>query len=182
MSRLGFCCLCQMSSTKSWNFSGLLPEGCWTVGIPGQKGEQVFSLFSLSKWKSRGMHGTSSTPNEIEPLFTKPNLTQMCLQKRVRDSRHRMRLSEFRPTRDMYRHLLDKGSTTLTGKSNVQKVKMSFLSVDPLEMRKDNHILKNNKNKIKTNQTEQTKQTENVRQNVNLWKIMVFLANFFRWL
>lgn len=82
----------------------------------------------------------------------------------------------------MYRHLLDKGSTTLTGKSNVQKVKMSFLSVDPLEMRKDNHILKNNQNKIKTNQTEQTKQTENVRQNVNLWKIMVFLANFLRWL
>lgn len=93
-------------------------------------------MFSLSKWKSRGMHGTSSTPNEIEPLFTKPNLTQMCLQKRVRDSRRRMRLSEFGPTRDMYRHLLDKGSTTSTGKSNVQKVKMSFLSVDPLEMKK----------------------------------------------
>lgn len=35
------------------------------------------------------MHGTSSTPNEIEPLFTKPNLTQMCLQKRVRDSLRR---------------------------------------------------------------------------------------------
>lgn len=131
-----FSCLCQMSSTRSWNFSSLLAKGCWAVGIPGQKGEQVFSLFSLSKWKSRGMHGTSNTPNEIEPLFTKHNLTQMCLQKRVRDSWHRMRLSGFRPTRDVYRHLLAKSSTTLTGKSNGQNVKTSFFSTALLEITK----------------------------------------------
>lgn len=69
------------------------------------------------------MHGTSSTPNEIELLFTKLNLTQMCLRKgsgtpgrgEGLDGRYRAGMR-----REMYRHLLEISSTAMKGSSNVE--------------------------------------------------------------